>query len=149
MKQCSPRVKLKCLAMQRSVILVFMLLAASVSPIHATVTNVAWYRLGENDPGAVSGQVVNSTTTDVLGVNNLKRFGSPSYTNDVSPDARQIGSSLAVIFNGANQLYSNAVVTTARNNFGIEAWVRTLTTNEGTYVIAHNGNTAVNGWGLS
>jgi hypothetical protein len=53
-----------------------------------------------------------------------------------------------VLFNGAG-FYSNATVaTTARNNFGIEAWVRTLTTANGTYLIAHNGNAAANGWGL-
>src|SRR6266571_2248302 len=28
-----------------------------VTCAHATVTNIAWYRLGENDPGAASGQV--------------------------------------------------------------------------------------------
>jgi hypothetical protein len=126
--------------------LAFALLALATGA-HATVTNVAWYRLGENDPGAASGQVVKTTTTDFVGANDLRRFGSAHYTNDVSRDAEQIGSSLAVLFNGA-QFYSNAVVTTARNNFGIEAWVRTLTTADGTYLIAHNGNAAANGWGL-
>jgi len=115
-------------------------------PTHATVTNVAWYRLGETDPDATSGQVVNTTTMDVVGTNHLKRFGSPRYTNGVSSDAAQIGSSLAVSFSGSGQFYSNAIVTAARNNFGIEAWVRTLTLSDGTYVIAQNGN---NGWGLS
>src|SRR5437899_1963704 len=106
---------------------------------HATVTNAAWYRLGENDPGAASGQIVNSTTMDFVGTNHLKRFGSPRYTNAVSTDAAKLGSTLAVRFDGVSQFYSNAVVTTARNNFGIEAWARILTTNQGTYVIAHNG----------
>jgi hypothetical protein len=58
------------------------------------------------------------------------------------------GSTLAVLFNGANQFYSNAVVTTARNNSGIEAWMATLTTAQGTYLIVHKGNTAANGWGI-
>src|SRR5438552_2225933 len=110
---------------------------------HATVTNVAWYRLGENDPGAASSQVVKTTTTDFVGAADLRRIGSPRYTNDVSPDAGQIGSSLAVSFSGAGQFYSNAVVTAARNNFGIEAFVNTVTTSDGTYVIAQNGNS---GW---
>src|SRR5437762_484833 len=90
-----------------------------VTCTHAAVTNVAWYRLGENDPGAASGQVANSMTIDLVGANNLRRFGSPQYTNAVSRAAEKIGSSLAVVFNGANQFYSNAVVSTARNNFGI------------------------------
>src|SRR6185436_5526992 len=89
---------------------------------HATVTNVAWYRLGDNDPGAASGQVVNSTTTDFVGVRNLNRFGSPVYTNSVASDAANLGSTLAVRFSGSGQFYSNAVVTTARDNFGIEVW---------------------------
>lgn len=120
-----------------------------VTGARAAVTNVAWYRLGENDPGAVSGQIVNSTALDFAGVKNLRRVGSPRYTNDVSPDAAQIGSKLGVLFNGINQLYStNAVISTAQNNFGIEAWVRTLSTANGVHVIAYNGNTAANGWGL-
>src|SRR5580765_1823867 len=112
---------------------------------HAAVTNVAWYRLGEMDPGAVSGHVVNSTTLDLLGMNHLKRIGGPLYTNAVSKAAGQIGSSLAVQFNGVNEFCSNAVVTTARNNFGIEAWIATLGAANGTYIIAHNGNAAANG----
>src|SRR5437016_10484823 len=120
-----------------------------VTCTHAAVTNVAWYRLGENDPGAASGQIVNSTTMDLVGGNNLNRAGSPHYTNDFSPDAAQIGSSLAVVFNGVNQLYrSSAVASSARDNFGIEAWGRTLTPSNGTYLITHNGNAAANGWGL-
>lgn len=110
---------------------------------HAAVTNVVWYRLGENDPGAASGQVVNTTTIDFVGGKDLRRFGSPRYTNAVLSAAEdQVGSSLAVLFNGVNQFYSNAVVTTARNNFGIEAWVDP-TTAPGTYIIAFNGS-----WGL-
>lgn len=113
----------------------------------ANITTVAWYRLGENDSGAASGQAVKTTTTDLVGVNPLRRFGSPRYTNDVSPDASSIGSSLAVLFNGAGY-YSNAVASTARNNFGIEAWVKNPSTANGTYFIAHNGAAAANGWGL-
>ncbi len=123
-----------------------LLLAVSA---HATVTNLAWYRLGENYPGAGSGQIANSTTTDLMGLNDLKRFGSARYTNNVSPAAvTHVGSSLAVSFNGTNQYYSNSIVTTLRNNFGIEAWVILGTAASGQYMIAHNGNAASNGWGI-
>ncbi len=123
------------------------IIASSIS-VHAAVTNVAWYRLGDNDPGATSGQVANTTTIDLVGSNQLRRFGPARYTNDVARDADQIGSALAVSFSGT-ALFSNSVVaTTARNNFGIEAWVRTLSETAGTYVIAHNGNPGANGWGL-
>lgn len=122
--------------------------SALVLSAHAAVTNVAWYRLGENDPGAASGQGVNGTTIDFAGANNLRRLGSARYTNDVLPDAAQIGSGLAVLFTGTG-FYSNTVVaTTARNNFGIEAWVRILGTGDGTYHIAYNGSPGANGWGI-
>src|SRR6185503_9666147 len=70
------------------------------------------------------------------------------YTNSVASDAAQLGSALAVRFNGSGQFYSNAVVTTARDNFGIEVWARIFPTLEGTFLIAHNGRFALNGWGL-
>jgi len=114
----------------------------------ATVTNLVWYRLGDNDPGASSGAVVNSSAVDLMGVRNLSRLGSPVYTNLVSPTAGKIGSSLAVQFNGVDQAYSSSVFTTVQNNFGIEAWVLLVASAQGTYYIAHNGNVTANGWGL-
>lgn len=118
------------------------------SQVHAAVTNVAWYRLGENDPGAASGQAVNSTTVDVAGGNSLKRLGSARYTNDVSPDAAQIGSSLAMLFTGTGFYSNTAVATAAGGNFGIEAWARILDTGDGTYHTAYNGRRGANGWGI-
>src|SRR5213078_1953747 len=83
--------------------LAFTLLALATSS-HAAVTNVAWYRLGEKDPGAVSGQIVSSASVDLIGPRPLRRFGTPRYTNNVSAVAAgQLGSSLAVSFNGVNQ----------------------------------------------
>ena len=133
-----------------TIILFLAFVLVFVTGADASVTNVAWYRLGENDPGAASGQVVNSTTMDFVGANHLTRVGSPRYTNEVSPGAGQIGSSLAVLFNvnGASRFSSTALATTVQNNFGIEAWVRTLTSANGSYLIAHNGNVSANGWGL-
>jgi hypothetical protein len=128
-------------------VLCFAFLVSS-RPAHATVTNVAWYRLGENDPGAASGQVANSTTVDAIGVNHLKRFGTARYTNDVpSGAASHMLSSLAVSFNAASY-YSNEVATTARNNFGLEAWVELDSAIAGTNIIAFNGNILANGWGI-
>jgi hypothetical protein len=118
---------------------------------HATITDVAWYRLGEIDPGAASGQLVPQTTRDLLGVNPLNSSGSPIYSDQVSPvAANRLGSSLAVMFNGFNQLSSDSVVTAARNNFGIEAWVAPSAFSgvPGTHLIAHNGDPMANGWGL-
>jgi len=57
------------------------------------------------------------------------------------------GSALAVSFSGSGQSLSNVVVSTATDNFGIEAWARpNLASASG--VIAYNGNTALSGWGF-
>ena len=131
----------------RLLIALFAALAFAPSG-RAVVTNIVWYRLGENDPGAANGVAVTNTTTDVMGFENLKQFGSPVYTNAVSAGAsNNVGSSLAVQFNGTNQYLSNAVVSTLVDNFGLEVWVNPAAT-ANSYIIAYNGNTASNGWGI-
>lgn len=62
--------------------------------------------------------------------------------------ASAVGSSLACQFNGAGQYLSNAGFSTLTNNFGIEAWVMPNSTNVGNCIIAYNGNTGLDGWGL-
>lgn len=121
----------------------------SGSSTYATVTNVAWYRLGENDPGARSGNAVTNTTADLVGPNHLKQFGSPLYSTAVSAGAAsQLKSSFAVNFNGTSQYLSNTVVSTAVNNFGIEAWVKPNATAAGNRTIVFNGSSTVSGWGF-
>jgi hypothetical protein len=58
------------------------------------------------------------------------------------------GSSLACQFNGAGQYLSNAVFCTLTDNFGIEAWVMPYAANAGNGIIAYNGDTGLDGWGL-
>ena len=118
--------------------------------VHATVTNVVWYRLGENDPGAANGVAVTNTTADLTGFESLKQYGNPIYSNAISSEAAShVGSSLAVQLNGTSQYLSNAVVSTAVDNFGIEAWVKPDTTVGGAvHTIAHNGNASASGWGI-
>src|SRR6185503_12371429 len=112
----------------------------------AAITVVAWYRLGENDPGAVSGGAVTNSTTDLVGTRHLPQFGSPLYTDAVSTLAsNRVASSLGVQFNGTSQwLLTNATVSSAVNNFGIEAWVKPAHVNLGSRVIAYNGKTGAN-----
>jgi len=113
----------------------------------ATVTNVAWYRLGENDPGGRSGNAVTNTTTDLISSNHLKQFGSPLYSSSVSAAAaNQLKSSLAINFNGTSQYLSNAVVSTAIDNFGMEAWVKPNATAGGNRTIVCNGSPTASGW---
>jgi T5SS/PEP-CTERM-associated repeat protein len=112
----------------------------------AYLTNVAWYRLGENDPGAGLG--VNVTNTiDIIGAHHLRVSGLSAYTSVpiASPQSR-VGSTLAVVF--ANGSLSNVIVFTAREHFALELWARPSTTASGTDVIAYNGDTGLNGWGI-
>jgi N-acetylneuraminic acid mutarotase len=131
------------------------LLLFSVPSAHATVSTVAWWTLGDNDPGAANGGTARTTTTDLTGVHPLSRLGTPHYTSDVAALASdQLDSSLAVQFSGSAQCYTNAIVATARNNFGLEAWIQPPAASAGNYVIAYNGlaagnsGNAANGWGI-
>jgi len=132
--------RLLCLA----VVFFFSALAAP-----AAVTNVVWYRLGESDAGAASGVIVSGSTTDLLGVRHLTPYSNPRYTNRFATAvASQVGSSLSVNFNGTSQYLSNAVVSTATNNFGLEVWVKPNATDAGNRTIVYNGHPLVSGWGL-
>ena len=115
----------------------------------ATVVDAAWWRLGENDPGAVSGGAVTDTTADLRGGTPLNQTGGLYYTNvSASLALSRVGSTLAIQFGGSGQYLTNAISFTAVNNFGIEAWVRPAATNGGISAIAYNGNTSSSGWGF-
>src|SRR5262245_17012672 len=114
----------------------------------ATVTNIAYYRFGENDPGAVNGGAAAGTTNIVGGQMNL--VGSPVYTNNIAASAASaVGSTLALQF-ASGKYGTNALLSTLVNNFGIELWVKPDATNT-TQCLAYNGNTGgagSGGWGL-
>ena len=63
----------------------------------STVTAVAYYRLGENDPGAVAGHAANSTTVDLIGGANLSVLGTPAT---YSASTGVTGSTLCLALNG-------------------------------------------------
>src|SRR5688572_9032756 len=131
------------------ILTVLGLALAFAAPLHAAVTNAAWYRLGENDPGAASGGIVNASQNS-SGVNHLVPYGAPRYTNAVSTTAAlAVDSSLAVSFDGISQYLSNAVFVPQVFNFGVEAWVRPASINPGTYYIASYGNPDFGGWSLA
>ena len=83
-----------------AVLALWLWLLAFVAPASATVTNVAYWRLGENDPGAANGGTAASTTNQLGGTMTLGN--SPRYTNDIATTAATIGSTLALRFNGTN-----------------------------------------------
>ena len=140
---------------RRPVILIRILLGAafvagSVALTSAALTNVAWYRLGELDPGGIAGLSVTNTTADTMGVRHLRQFGNPLYTNAVSGTAsNRVGSGLAIQFNGsASQLLSNSFVSAANDNFGFEAWIRPDAVDSNFRIIIGNGTPGLSGWGL-
>jgi hypothetical protein len=118
---------------------------AVAQPAVGVVSDIALYRLGEEDPGAVDGASGNDSTIDSVGALDLSRADAPTYSSDVP---LPIASSLSMNFDGDGDRYAiGAVATTLTDNFGLEAWVRS----DGAAangVIGYNGDTSFGGWGL-
>jgi hypothetical protein len=113
----------------------------------AAITVLNYYRLGEDDPGAVNNGYM-SRTTDSVGTNDLTVVGAPFWSTDVSTAASShCASVFSFQFFSGGPYGITTKLTTVTNNFGIEAWVKPNTTS-GTHCIAYNGNTTANGWGL-
>jgi Concanavalin A-like lectin/glucanases superfamily/PKD domain/Carboxypeptidase regulatory-like domain len=113
-------------------------------------TNVAFWRLGENDPGSAAG-VTATNTVDTTGTRKLIFQGNARYSGDVSTSAANaLGSAFSINFtNGA--FATNTIVSSATDNFGIECWVKPTALGIGGQVIAYNGGTGGfgdGGWGL-
>ncbi len=131
------------------VVLVYLVPLISV---HATITVVSDWRMGESgrmgesDPGVISGEPA-TFLVDATGWRNLNVQGPASYQSDVGVEAlAHTASFLCVDFTGSS-FASNSIVSTAVDNFGIEAWVNpTEVTSD--QIIAYNGDTATSGWGI-
>src|SRR5512143_3617459 len=86
----------------------------------AAVNTVAWYRLGEDDPGAGTNLLGQNPTVDI-GANrlNLTRFGNP--TNRADTAVLSQGSTLSMQFQGTTYggdgYATNIPATSAINNF--------------------------------
>jgi hypothetical protein len=95
------------------------------SPVSATVTDVAIWRLGDDDTGAASGDAARSPATNLVGTLQLKvQNGAPAYTNDTNDGAL---SALSVSFNKANnEAYGTDVgaITGIADNYGVECWAK-------------------------
>ena len=88
------------------------------SPLHV----LAWFRMGEDDPGAKAGQPAGEQTINRGHRYHLKKYGSPTYTADTAAP----GSSLAMNFSGAEgeYFYTRYLCWSPDDNFILEAWVR-------------------------
>src|SRR5262245_32903756 len=122
-----------------------VLLSATAASTQATpITVVADYRLGDADPGAVIGNTANATTVDSSGNgHDLTRFGNPQYVTGSPHDP----SGIAASFDGSDYFMGDPLAV-GTNNFGIEAWVRSTSLAAGNRVIAYDGKTNTQGFGL-
>lgn len=116
-----------------------------LAPVVAEVTTVAQFRMGEADAGAVSGGAGADPTIDSVGGVDLPKLGGPLYT---AATPSRVDSTLALRFDADVDRYVGPVISTSVDNFGIEAWVRSDGSTVGNAVIAYNGNSGNNGWGL-
>jgi hypothetical protein len=119
----------------------------------------AYYRLGEDDPGAVAGVIGNDPTLDsFVDMLHMTRFGSPRYSPDV-PAQGPFGDKLSMAF--ANEglggpafpsVYSRPdSLSMIEQGYALETWVKAGPTNLDairTSLIAYNGNPASNGFGF-
>jgi len=121
------------------------ILGMNVTPVEATVTTVAQYRLGEADPGAVPGATGANPTLPSVGAVTLSRQGTPSYSATLPTG---ISSGLSMSFNGVNQRYLGPTVSTLADNFGVEAWVKSNGSTANLATLVYNGNSSSSGWGL-
>jgi hypothetical protein len=106
------------------------------------------YRLGEHDAGAGAGLPGAASSIDETGAFPLSKSGSPTYSADV-PIQNSPRSTLSLQLSGADvDGYSAAsVLTTANDNYILEAWVKPdSTTDNG--IVAYNGNSGSSGFGL-
>lgn len=111
----------------------------------AAINVVAQYRLGEADPGAVAFGPGADPTVPSVGAVNLSRVGAPSYSSTTPP---LVNSALSMAFNGNSDRYVGAVVSTATDNFGVEAWVKSNGNTANNATLVYNGNSGNSGWGL-
>ena len=107
---------------------------------------LAYFRLGEDDLGAVAGNPAGRLTFNHVRGGQLEKHGSPTYTDVAAP-----GSTLAMNFTGAGIEYfaCKDLYLTVTEGFILEAWVRVhVIPKQGFLTLVFNGNTDLNGYGL-
>ena len=109
-------------------------------PMHV----LAYFRMGEDDPGAVAGQPAREKTINRADRYHLKRYGSPTYTADAAP-----GSKLAVSFSGTagEYFYRRYLHWRPGGNF-IRGFDRPNRVTDSMMYVAYNGQYGDNGYGL-
>ncbi len=120
----------------------------------------AYYRLGDDDPGATAGATGNDPTVDSFGgLHNLSRFGLPSYSSDV-PARGPAGDVLSMQYANVGLggpavlgFYGSAKsISIDSQGYALEAWVKAgsnvLDAPTDERLIAYDGDPSANGFGL-
>lgn len=108
------------------------------------IVSSAYWRLGDQDPGAL-GNPRTTTTVNALG-SPLRLFPAASYTNTpITALAQGLGQSVGMRFVPGEYAVNEPFPHT--DNFGLELWVRPDAT-DGSRCVVYNGATDGNGWGF-
>lgn len=108
------------------------------------VTAIAYYRLGEADPGAASGAPGMDPTLDSAGTANLTVVGtSPVYSAETGIK----GSSLCISVDGSSGYGQATPLVTNNDNWGMEAWVLSDSTTDNRSIV-YNGSSSGTGMGI-
>ena len=133
-----------------------ILLISQIASASAFVRG-AYYRLGDDDPGAVAGAIGNDPTKDSFGDKlDLTRFGTPRYSADVPPIG-PIPNKLSMAF-ANNELHNpfayygrSTALDMSQQGYALEAWVKSSpppSEPDGSEIIAYNGEPSINGFGF-
>jgi Concanavalin A-like lectin/glucanases superfamily len=150
----------------RPLALAALALILSAPPANASAfVKGAYYRLGEDDPGAAPGNLGNNPTLDSFADHlDLGRVDSPRYSGDV-PARAPYGSKLSMVLANIGlggpafpgYYGRDASVEMVSGGYALEAWVKPGPTNLDAptaldpsehWLIAYNGDPNANGFGL-
>src|SRR6476620_8468520 len=123
-------------------ILPAIVFAATTLSSEAAVKLQGYYRLGDDDPGAVSGALFNTTTTDSAGVRDLTRNGSVLYSSDVPfPVVAGAPNAFSAEFSGTEfeDLGYSSRLLNHEDNFGIELFTKVFSTANGVAGLTYDG----------
>ena len=136
-----------------------LLLSAQTGSASAFVRG-AYYRLGDDDPGAAASQLGQNPTRDSFSDGlDLTRFGAPHYANDVPPRGpfpNKLSMSFVELGAGvvSTGYYSRPTsLDMVQQGFALEAWAKAptppvLDPGGNGQLIAYNGDPTANGFGL-
>lgn len=120
---------------------------ASATQTDLPMQVVAWFRLGEDDLGAIAGsKVTNKTMNHCSNRYHLSPRIPPTYSEKAAP----YGSSLSMHFDGADNecLTDSHIPYTINEDFVLEAWVCPSKIDEQYHYVVYNGDPAFNGYGI-